>query len=52
MTKLVLGTGLGFSEVPVTEQIKKIKKAGWDGVFVGIWKEDLSLREFAETANT
>ena len=50
MTKLVLGTGLGFSEVPVTEQIKKIKKAGWDGVFVGIWKEDLSLREFAETA--
>ena len=50
MTKLVLGTGLGFPEVPVTEQIKKIKKAGWDGVFVGIWKEDLSLREFAETA--
>ena len=50
MTKLVLGTGLGFPEVPVTEQIKKIKKAGWDGVFVGIWKEYLSLREFAETA--
>lgn len=50
MTKLVLGTGLGFPEVPVTEQIKKIKKAGWDGVFVGLWKEDLSLREFAEAA--
>ena len=50
MTKLVLGTGLGFAEVPVAEQIKKIKKAGWDGVFVGLWKEGLSMAEFAETA--
>ncbi len=50
MQKLVLGTGLGFPEIPVTEQIKRIKKAGWDGVFVGLWKEELSLAEFAETA--
>ncbi len=50
MQKLVLGTGLGFPEIPVTEQIKRIKKAGWDGVFVGLWKEELSLGEFAETA--
>ena len=50
MQKLILGTGLGFAEVPYTEQIRRIKKAGWDGVFVGLWKEELSLSEFAKTA--
>ena len=50
MKQLVLGTGLSFADVPVTEQIKKIKKAGWDGVFVGLWTEELSMKDFAETA--
>ena len=52
MAKLVLGTGLSFNDVPVIEQIKRIKKAGWDGVFVGIWTEELSLSEFAKTAKS
>ena len=35
MRKLILGTGLGFN-VPVEEQILRIKSAGWDGVFTDI----------------
>ncbi len=50
MTKLVLGTGLSFNDIPVKEQIKRIKKAGWDGVFVGFGTEEFSLAELAETA--
>ena len=35
MRKLVLGAGMGFS-VPVEDQITRIKKAGFDGVFTEI----------------
>lgn len=45
MRKLVLGTGMGFSELSELEQIPLIKKAGWDGVFTN-WCEEDGNRSF------
>ena len=40
MRKLILGTDMGFSEISTVDQIKAIKKAGWDGVFTDWCEED------------
>lgn len=40
MRKLILGTGMGFSDLSGLEQIPLIKKAGWDGVFTDWCEED------------
>ena len=47
MRKLILGTGMGFSDISIPEQIVRIKKAGWDGVFTG-WDEENGNRGFRD----
>lgn len=47
MRKLVLGTGMGFPEISTLEQIRLIKKAGWDGVFTD-WCEEDGNRSYRE----
>ena len=50
MRKLILGTGLGFEkEIPIEEQIVRIKNAGWDGIFTE-WNENRGNLEYARIA--
>ncbi len=50
MRSLILGTGLGFEkEIPIGEQIVRIKNVGWDGIFTD-WNESVGLSEYARIA--
>ncbi|MBQ8498119.1 MAG: sugar phosphate isomerase/epimerase [Clostridia bacterium] len=50
MRQLILGTGLGYEkEIPIAEQIVRIKNAGWDGIFTE-WDEHRGIKEYARIA--
>ena len=48
MSKLVIGTGLGFPEIPVLEQMERLAKIGWEGVFTD-WNFR-GIKEYAKKA--
>ncbi len=51
MKKLVVGTGMGFENIPVAEQMERLAKIGWDGVFTG-WNEKDGIGAWAEKARS
>ncbi len=47
--KLTINTGFGYPELPLKEQLRLIKKAGFDAVFPD-WKPGVDLQEIAREA--